>query len=180
MIRFLSKLFFFAGFCLLLFGGYLLWERNDPGRLSFRLTDALKHTKTQPKSDKKPLAILIPTAKIRLPIYAMDIHNGQWPDTKNGVSYLSSSPLPGDKGNSILYGHDWDSLLGRLWEVKPGDEITVLFPSGPKKFTVQFKTTVTPDETHVLSQTADNRITIYTCTGFLDSKRLVVVAELAS
>lgn len=41
-----------------------------------------------------------------LPIVPAQIAGGKWEITKNGVSYLTTSPLPGSEGNSVLYGHN--------------------------------------------------------------------------
>ena len=169
-----TKLFLGIGVILLIFGIYLVWERNNPNRLSFQLS---RNSKTTAESAEKPSILSVPSANIALPIIPASIADGKWEDTKQGVSYLSNSPVPGHVGNSILYGHNWPTLLGNLSKVKPGDTISVSFTSGDtKKFTVRFVTIVTPDETHILNQTDDKRLTLYTCTGWFDSKRLVVTA----
>jgi sortase A len=124
-----------------------------------------------------PVSISIPSLKISLPVYPATIEKGKWQDTKNGVSYLTSSSIPGSTGNSILYGHNWPSLLGNLTKIKPGDKIFVtLNEKGMQVYTVKYITVVTPDQTHILDTTSDSRLTLYTCTGFLDSKRFVVTA----
>lgn len=169
-----AKLFFGIGFLLFVLGAFLVWERNDPNRLSFR---SYQQSSRSQETSVKPTLLSIPSVNISLPIYEAAIVKGKWQDTKSGVSYLSSSPVPGAIGNSIVYGHNWANLLGNLTKVKPGDEISVSFTSGKiKQFIVKFVTVVTPDETHILNQTSDNRLTIYTCTGWFDSKRLVVTA----
>lgn len=175
MRQFFAYCFFLLSILFFSFGGYLLWQRNNPGRIAFRLTQSLPGAENS--SAVRPLTISIPSANITLPIYPARIVNNRWEDTKDGVSYLASSPLPGARGNSILYGHNWTTLLGNLTKVKPGDTITIAFTSGTtKQFIVKFVSVVTPDETHILDQTNDERLTLYTCTGFLDSKRLVVTA----
>ncbi len=95
-----------------------------------------------------------------------------------GVSYLSSTPEPGDTGNSILYGHNWKSLLGRLSELTVDDTIVVRWDSSLRTFRVKEKKIVAANDTSILENTENAQITLYTCTGFLDSKRLVIVAEL--
>jgi sortase (surface protein transpeptidase) len=45
-----------------------------------------------------------------------------------------------------------------------------------KEFKVEYTATVDPSQTYIIDNTKDTRITLYTCTGFLDSKRFVVVA----
>jgi len=172
-----SKFLILAGLLLLLFGSYLIFQRYSPKTLEFK---NLKVAQSQ-SSNITPVRIIIPSVKIDNGVYKAKISNGQWETTDKGISYLISSPIPGEKGNSILYGHNWESLLGKLTGVKPGEKIDIVMSNGEKKvFTVQFTSIVDPNETHILSQTKDNRITIYTCTGFLDSKRFVAVATLGN
>ncbi|OGG11389.1 hypothetical protein A2Z00_00455 [Candidatus Gottesmanbacteria bacterium RBG_13_45_10] len=168
------RIFLTLGVALVLFGMYLTWQRTTPLRLSFRDLPKL----SAPSANTPfPVVLTIPTAHITLPIVPATITTGQWQDTKRGVSYLSASAVPGDVGNSIMYGHNWPNLLGNLRLVKPGDRLTVLLSNGQRRgFTVAFLSVVTPDDTRILANSKDARITLYTCTGFLDSKRLVVTA----
>jgi len=67
--------------------------------------------------------------------------------------------------------------LGNLEKAKSGQVIEIEFKNGEKKhFLIQRLATVWPDQKSVLYPSEDKRITLYTCTGFLDSKRFVVVA----
>lgn len=87
--------------------------------------------------------------------------------------------MPGEPGNSILYGHNWTSLFGNLPKTKPGERVDIGFSDGSmQQFIVEYTSIVSPDEIEIIEQTEDTRITLYTCTGFLDSKRFVVVAKL--
>ncbi len=170
-----SKLFVFLGICFLAFAVYLVWERNNPQRLSFNTLTGTE--KQSAHTAAIPIRLSIPSQHIDLPIFPTTITKTVWGDTKQGVSYLTSSPIPGTIGNSIIYGHNWPNLLGPLTKVKPGEKITVRFADGQKViFTVKFTSIVTPDQTHVLEKTDDARLTLYTCTGFFDSKRFVVTA----
>jgi LPXTG-site transpeptidase (sortase) family protein len=123
--------------------------------------------------------ISIPSIDISLPIIPARINGTTWETTTKGVSYLSSSANPGEVGNTIMYGHNWPNLLGRLSEVKPGQEILVKRQDGKTlKYIVQFTTEVSASQSDILAPTVDNRLTLYTCTGFWDEKRYVVVAFL--
>ena len=171
----MSRLFFFFGIICILLSLYLVWIRYTPQSLAFNSLPPSTYTST---SQKTPVRIDIARLNISLAIYPMTQTRGKWMATDKGVAYLSSTPLPGERGNSVLYGHNWPNLLGHLVAIRPGDDIIITFSDGTTKhFQVAFTTTVTPDETHVLSQGQDSRITLYTCTGFLDSKRFVAVAS---
>jgi LPXTG-site transpeptidase (sortase) family protein len=171
----LSKTLVFLGIIFLVFGAYLVVQRYSPKKLEFNNLSVAKAS----TSKIVPQRIIIPSLKIDNTIFGAKITNNQWEATEKGVSYLSSSPIPGSRGNSILYGHNWESILGRLVQIKPGEKIKIYMSSGEvRDFVVNFTSVVEPTQTHILAQTNDNRITIYTCTGFMDSKRFVVTATL--
>ncbi len=178
MKRFLSNILIIFGiFCYALVV-YSLYERVNPQRVSFTYKKHIE-TVSNNKVFATPTEIRIPQVSVKLPIIHSKIVNGKWEATTAGVSYLSSSPIPGEMGNSILYGHNWSNLLGPLVHVKPKDVIEIVYSDKSKKiFEVEYTVTVTPDETHILLPSKDKRITLYTCTGFLDSKRFVVVGIL--
>ena len=163
------------GFLLVLFGAYLVTERYSPRKLEFENLS----TNAIVSSEHLPVRIVISSLQIDSGIYPAKINSGNWESTTKGISYLSSSPTPGSGGNSILYGHNFPSILGNLTKIKPGDKIVITMNDGERKvFTVKFTSVVDPTQTHILNQTKDNRITLYTCTGFLDSKRFVATAIL--
>jgi LPXTG-site transpeptidase (sortase) family protein len=178
MRKFASKALITLGIICYLFTLYAVFDRINPRRVSFAYSTQEKILTTKVQKHF-PVTISIPAASIVLPVIPSQIKNGQWEATTQGVSYLKSSPLPGETGNSVLYGHNWLSLLGRLVMVKPGDKIEIYFDDNTKKvFEIEYTIIVTPDQTHILTPSLDKRITLYTCTGFLDSKRFVAVALL--
>ena len=177
MKRVFSNLLFIIGIFSFLATGYLIGERTFPKNLSFQgdaglVSACIDHNKI-------PIGIRIPSLSINLPIIPSVIRNGIWETTMNGASYLLTSPVPGQKGNSIIYGHNYSNLLGKLPAIKPGQEIDIYYNDmSMKRFRVEYTSVVDPSQTDVLKQTNDKRITIYTCTGLFDSKRFVTVAEL--
>ena len=171
-----SALLISTGIILLFLTGFLIWQRNSPARLAFKVSEIKSAPKQVVLTDLRPVSILLPASNIELPIIQTELKDGKWLATSKGVSYLISSPIPGEVGNSVLYGHNWPNLLGKLPKVKPGEIISVKFSDGSiKNFPVQYTLIVTPDQTQILNPTSDSRITIYTCTGFLDNKRFVAV-----
>lgn len=171
MAKILSTIFLIAGFFLLLFTGFLWYQRNTYHPIRFT------ETNYSLKSTSLPQKLVLPSINAHLDIFPSVIKNNQWQTTGKGVSYLSTSPLPGKTGNSVMYGHNWKSILGDLPKVKPGDEIIVVFGNNTSKhFVVTTTAVVNSDQASIIMPTKDNRLTIYTCTGFLDTKRFVVVA----
>lgn len=177
MKRFFSYTFIIIGLLSLVFTSYLIWQRNSPRRLAFDISSyKVKNTISVKRLPKR---ITIKKLDIDLPIYPATLLNGQWEASTEGVSYLQSSVIPGELGNSILYGHNWRNLLGNLPNAHPGQEVIIEFDDHSKeKFMIEYTTIVSPKNINILDPSDDTRLTLYTCTGFLDSKRFVVVALL--
>lgn len=177
MKTFLSKLLIIIGIAFFSLGLYQVWERNDANRLAFH---NYEYTETEAKdieSKNLPTAIKIPDLNLTLQVIPSKIEGNKWQTSKDGVSYLTSSPVPGEDGNSIIYGHNWAGLLATLPSIKPGNTIEVEYADkSKKKFAVAYTLTVSPGDQSILNSGNDKRITLYTCTGFLDSKRFVAVA----
>lgn len=173
----LASFLIFTSLILFLVGSFLIWQRYTPSRLSFDMS-------TLPQrivfvGPKYPIRLVIQKLDIDLPIYPAQIKNGNWEATTKGVSYLSSSVTPGSIGNSIIYGHNFRNLLGNLVDAEVDDEVNIYFSDGGQKsFNVKSTSVVYPDNNSVLSDSKEKILTIYTCTGFLDSKRFVVTATL--
>lgn len=170
----ISKTLTIFGFLVLSFGGLLLFQHYTPQRLSFENYQPSSLTSREVYQSR----MKIPSLNMDLEIIPSKITNNKWEATDQGVSYLSSSPVPGEKGNSIFYGHNWTSLLGNLTKIKPGAEINITFNKKESAFIVEYVSVVGPNDTQILANTTDSRITLYTCTGFLDSKRFVATAFL--
>lgn len=131
----------------------------------------------QAESKSPDVRILrIPSIGVTLPIIPAQITDGMWQTTDKGISHAATTPAPGTTGNSVLYGHNWPNLFGNLTKIKPGDEITVHYGGNSVTYMVRFTAIVDPGVTSVFTATNDTRLTVYTCTGFLDAKRFVVTA----
>lgn len=177
MLRLSKILMLFGVFCMFL-TGFLYWQRTTPRRLEFK-SEQLAAGVSHPDSEKgiQPKVLVIDDLNIILAIYPTVIENGRWQASDKGVSYLATSPFPGDEGNAIFYGHNWKNMLGPLVHARPGQNLEIVYSDGSiKKFKVSYTQTVTPDQTQILADSTDRRITLYTCTGFLDTKRFVVTA----
>ena len=171
-----SKILILTGIGLLIFGSYLIFQRYNPQRLGFNNIPPMAFV---PQAGIFPKEVTIKNLGVRLPVYPARIKDNKWEATTKGVSYLVTSPVPGESGNSIIYGHNWSNLLGKLPKIKPGEKIEVLLDNNKKRtFIVEYTSVVGPDQTNILNATNDKRLTLYTCAGFLDTKRFVAVAVL--
>lgn len=125
-----------------------------------------------------PSKISINSLSLSLPVEPTKIKSGYWPTSQTGVSFLVDSGNLGGVGNLIFYGHNWKNLLGSLHKVKVGEDIVLQGQNGQDfHYSVTFIATVDANDVSILANSPDERITLYTCTGLLDQKRLVVVAK---
>jgi len=179
----ISRIFFYFGIFLILLALVHIAQRYNPKRLSFdnyqeNLNTGEGSNQILESSLSSPKYLVIKDLDISLPVFSANPpKNGHWATTYEGVSFLNSSVIPGNRGNSIMYGHNWSSLLGKLKNAKPGMTVEVVFENGSNaKFNIQYIQVVPSNQSDILNDTDDVRLTIYTCTGILDSKRLVVTA----
>ena len=173
-MKLIAYLFIFIGFLCYGLGAYHIWLKNDPNRLSFTNYSYEESDKT---NKELPVRVTIQSQKIDLPLIPAEISDNTWSVTEKGASYLTSSPIPGNVGNSIIYAHNWSSLFGNLSHVKKGDIVEIQFADkSTKRFVIDSTAVVSPTDSKILSGSQDRKVTLYTCTGFLDSKRFVAVA----
>jgi len=126
-----------------------------------------------------PKSIKINRLHLNLPIEGTDIINGKWPISKYAVSYLKSSEKLAGNGTTIIYGHNKTNIFGQLNEVKIGDKIGLTLSDNRNvSYTVYQTIVVRPNEVSALKTNTGSMLILYTCTGFADSKRLVVKAKL--
>lgn len=114
---------------------------------------------------------------IDLPIEEMNFGSDGWQVATNAASIASTSARPGENGNIVIYSHNLKRLFGNLSRVRVGDSVTLSSDDGStKRFTVRTRQIVNPDEIEALRPTPTETLTLYTCSGLFDSKRLVVQA----
>lgn len=113
----------------------------------------------------------------RLPVDEGRKINGIWTIADDAANHVAKSALPGDQGNIIIYGHNTKRVFGKLLEKKPGDYITITTADGKAhQYRIFQALSVPPSRTDLLAPTTSETLTVYTCTGFLDSMRFVVRA----
>ncbi len=172
-----SRLLSIFGIICIILAAVLFYQRNNPKRIKF--SQPPQAVKISNSKNISPTRIAIKKVNIDLIIFPAKIIDQQWDISTQGASWLDISPIPGERGNSILYGHNWTNLMGNLIFVRPGQEIEITYKNGSKKIFIVDKTAiVSPTNVSVLRQTSDKRITVYTCTGLFDEKRFIVAAQL--
>lgn len=142
------------------------------------LTPKAQITNNFTEPSKSPKTLFIPKLSRTLAVSDGEVINNRWSISLTGVSFLKTSVQPGSVGNSVLYGHNLDNILGDLYLVGKGDSIYVVVESGNfAKYEVVETKEVTSQSVEILNASQDSRLTLYTCSGFLDSARFVVIAR---
>jgi len=126
----------------------------------------------------EPKKILIPNQNIDLEIIPATIKDGVWETSDDKATHLASSMRPKEGGNIVIYGHNRKKIFGSLLDVSRGQIIT-LVNNDNEKFDYQVTQIqiVNPDQIEMVLPTDHEELTVYTCTGWFDSKRLVIKAQ---
>jgi sortase A len=102
-----------------------------------------------------------------------------------GFWHFPISKFPGEKGNVVIIGHRFMNIppardtFFNLDKTEIGDEIIVKHQQGEYTYIVVDIKEVLPNDTAVIQDTDDYRLTLITCTPLWTSeKRLVVIAKL--
>ncbi|OGG16703.1 hypothetical protein A3D78_00625 [Candidatus Gottesmanbacteria bacterium RIFCSPHIGHO2_02_FULL_39_14] len=147
---------------------------NEPVSVDKKLLEAPKK-QTIPKSP--PIRIVIPSLNIDLPVRQAKIVNGFWEVFTDSAGFGLGSAFPeDDEGNQVIFAHARQGLFGPLKDIKTGANITVMTQNQWYSYTVDNIKEVLPSQTEVIAPTEDPILTLYTCSGYADSKRLIVTA----
>lgn len=102
---------------------------------------------------------------------------------KKGPGHFPGTAYPGDAGNVVISGHRniYGSPFWRLDEIKVGDTIRMVTPTGAFLYRVTESKIVEPTDLTVIVPTPDEfRLTLTTChPKFGAKKRLIIVAQMA-
>ena len=110
---------------------------------------------------------------------------------KNGVAHFRGTPIPGDGGNSFIYGHsaveaffrrhqDYpETIFSRLDGIDIGQDVEIEKEGTILRYIVRSKKIVDPDDFTVLQTNRDKEnITLMTCWPLgIGTKRLIITAE---
>ena len=113
-------------------------------------------------------------------------------DLKKNAIQFPGTALPGDYGNTVIFGHstlpalykpnDPISLFNPLPKIKVGDAVTIQYDGVTYKYIVRNITEVDPSQIEVLAQRYDkNELTLITCVPLgTYLRRFVARAELVN
>lgn len=154
---------------------FLTFKIHQARSLSFNMLPATTRTTSMKQT---PQSIEIIPLSVKLSVAPAKVEGNNWQINENGASYLTSSARAKEQGNMVIYAHNKANLFGPLSQVKVGYPITIKTKEGKIfSYSVYKIDTVSPDHVEVLKSTGKEELTLYTCTGFADTKRLVVKAR---
>lgn len=165
--------FFFASIFVCLF--YFLIEDKISLYVSLINTTAVKKTDVTreaeynfeskrlikyPAYGKKYGTILIPSIKLKLPLYYGDTLK----ILRYGIGQYAGSYFPGENGTTILAGHNNVGIFHELDKVKVGDIVTIEASYGTFKYQVEsFKVVKETDLAAFPIQHEEEMLIMYTC-----------------
>jgi LPXTG-site transpeptidase (sortase) family protein len=150
----------------------LLWHFNQTIQLAF----FTPHVVPVQKTHAVPTQLIIQKVHINLPIEQTTIQNGAW-QVSEQVSHLTTSARPGEKGPIILYGHNTIEKLGPIRWLSKGDTIEVkTIDNKIHSYKIDQTMTVAPNRLDIFTKRAGEALIIYTCDGFADLQRFVLIA----
>lgn len=138
-------------------------------------------TKTEARLYAPPTHITIQKVGISLPIVQTTIQNNTWSIAGEGASHLSESANPGQKGPIIMYAHNTRDRFGPIRWLNTGEIITVT--SADKKihsYKIIDRIKTSPKELSVFFARKTETLYLFTCDGFADLDRYIVVADPVS
>ncbi len=126
-----------------------------------------------------PSRIVIKPVKVNLQIKASRVVSGFWEIHNDTANYGIGSSLPqNDSGNTVIFAHAKKGLFLPLRKVKKHDVISIETANGKSyNYQVVEKKEVSPQDTEIIQNTLDKTLTLFTCSGFADRKRLIVIAK---
>lgn len=133
--------------------------------------------KKEEETHDRPTRIVVDGLKIDLEVSEAKVVDGYWEVFEDKAGWGEGSGFPGEPGNEVIFAHARKGLFSSLKKAKAGMIIKVIGESGEYEYEINEIKTVKPNETEVISQTEDEMVTLYTCSGFDNQKRLIVTGK---
>jgi len=132
------------------------------------------------KKDKKPLPperIIIPALNIDIMVKESKIVNGYWEVFSDSAGFGLGSSYPDEKGNQVIFAHAREGLFLPLRNAKIGQNVLIFTKEKWFEYRISNIKEVLPSQTDVINPSTEEMLTLYTCSGFSDSKRLIISAK---
>jgi len=126
--------------------------------------------------ERFPTRIIIPSLFIDVPIQISKVKNGFWEISETTASYGQGSAVPGENSNIVIFAHARPRLFGPLRDITFGSTVYLLTTDSWFQYRVKEIRFVTPTSVEEIKPTTTEELTIFTCSGFFDEKRMIVKA----
>ena len=120
--------------------------------------------------------IVIPRLNINLSVTPSKIKNGYWEVSETTASHGEGSANPGENGNVVVFAHAREGMFLGLRDAKEGNTVYILTTKKWYKYKVSEIVSVYPSDIKTVAPTNSEILTLFTCSGFFDEKRLIVKA----
>ncbi len=137
----------------------------------------LQYKASLSKEKLPPTRIIIPALDIDIPVKQAKIIKGYWEVPTDSAGFGLGSSYPEENGNQIIFAHARKGLFLPLQNAKQGQMVYVMTNIMWYAYKIEEIKEVLPSQTEVIAPTSESVLTLYTCTGFADSKRLIVKAK---
>ena len=124
-----------------------------------------------------PSRVVVERVKIDLEVKEAKVINGEWEVFANFAGWGVGSGIPGRAGNVVVFAHARIGLFYPLKDVRVGDEVSIFTKNNNYKYKIFDIKSVTPQDLSVIDKSENEILTLYTCSGYADLKRLIVVAK---
>lgn len=178
---------FWAGVALIALGLILVFGKSQNQTLNASFENEpvdVAELKNNELSGEIPNRIIIPELKVDIEVKKSRVVGGYWEVFENVAGWGEGSGHPGRNGNQVIFAHARDRLFLSLRDIKKDHRIYVLANDNEKEkfyaYSVVEIKEVYPNQTEVIDPTDDETLTLYTCSGYEDEKRLIVVAKRIS
>jgi len=134
----------------------------------------------QEKKDIKkepPVRVIIPSVNIDAEVIEASIVDGYWQTATDSASFGLGSSYPQESGNTVIFAHARPGLFENLRLIKKEMPVYLMTEKDWFAYKVLEVKNVLPNQIEVVSPTKDKTLTLYTCSGYRDTYRLVVIAK---
>lgn len=143
-----------------------------------KVDESLTEKRSQTNNGNQPVRIIIPKLSVDLAVKKAPVVNGYWQVFEDVAGWgEGSAQASDDSGNQVIFAHAREGLFLSLRNIENDQLIYILTDNKWYKYKVVEIKQVLPSNTEVIAATEDKTLTLYTCSGFADRKRLIVVAK---
>lgn len=125
-----------------------------------------------------------PIAKIRIPAIGVNrtvVESVLLSQLKRGPGHYPETPLPGQEGNVAIAGHrtTYGQPFHNVDKLRRGDQVIFETAQGEFVYEVEDTIIVKPNQTEILEDKGDNRVTLIAChPKYSAAERIIVVGKL--